>query len=234
MADPIPTSKREILARAEDGVVDRRHAEVEDLRLLLAWADAHSGDPQAEPGAIPVKYGGPRLITVGGQGTPEVNDLCFAELAIARRVGDIATHNATADALDLRHRLPVFWGCVQDLACEVWVARKVASMSRKLSKAAVAHVDAAVSVVAEASAYRIIATAEAAIIEADPETHRARITQNQNKRGVWLSQPRVGESVDPIDPTAGVQTLTGRLDEADALELYAAVEDLTDRDHEHA
>ena len=77
-----------------------RRAAVDDLTRLQAWADAHSGDPQAEPGAVPVAYGGPRLVRIGGEGTPEVADLCFAEIAIARRAGVRATEHATADALD--------------------------------------------------------------------------------------------------------------------------------------
>ncbi|SDE34406.1 hypothetical protein SAMN05421872_12120, partial [Nocardioides lianchengensis] len=50
-----------------------------------------------------------------------------------------------ADALDLRHRLPQTWAIVQTLACEAWVACRVASMTRKLSFDQVALVDEAVA-----------------------------------------------------------------------------------------
>ena len=68
----------------------------------------------------------------------------FRELAIARGAGEMSTSNLAADALDLRHRMPLLWGAVLDLRIEVWLARKIARMARKLSKDRVGLVDAAV------------------------------------------------------------------------------------------
>lgn len=226
MTHPDAGNRREILARAESEVWVRRRAEVADLEALLGWADAHSGDPQAEPGAVPTEYGGPRLVRVGGEGTPEVADLCFAEIAVARRVGEVATRNTTADALDLRHRLPQLWEVVRRLECPAWVGGRVARMSRPLSQAAVGVVDTAVAAAIAESPGRILAIAEATVIEADQDAHRERIERARRRRGVWLSGRRVGDLVDEADPVAGVRTLTGRLDEADAVELDALIEDL--------
>ena len=53
--------------------------------------------------------GGDRLVQVGGEGTPLVQDLCFAELGIARRVHPLTARALVADSLDLRHRLPLTW-----------------------------------------------------------------------------------------------------------------------------
>src|SRR3954466_4149781 len=72
------------LAAAEAALMERRAAEVKDLLLALRWADLHSSDPQAEPGAIPVRYGGDRLVEIGGEGTPPVRDLCVHELSLPR------------------------------------------------------------------------------------------------------------------------------------------------------
>ncbi len=124
----------DVLAAAEDALRKRREAQVTDLLAVLQWADLHCGDPQAEPGAVPVRYGGDRLVQVGGDGTPQVPELCVHELAIARQTHPDATRATMADALDLRHRLPRTWGQVLELACEPWVAAKVARITRRLDR----------------------------------------------------------------------------------------------------
>ncbi len=42
-----------VLAAAESTVRERRQAQVDDLLLVLAWADLHGDDPQQAPGAVP-------------------------------------------------------------------------------------------------------------------------------------------------------------------------------------
>lgn len=226
MLVPEVGQQREILATAEGCLARRRRAEADDLLLLLRWADSHGGDPQDEPDPVAVRRGGPRLVRIGGEGTPEVVDLCFAEMAIAREASEVATRNMTADALDLRHRLPRVWNHVQELVCETWVARKIARMSRPLSQQAVALVDQAVADAIEQSPSRLLAIAEAKIIEADQAAHEARIQENQLRKGVWFPRPQPGAMVDEADNVAGVRSVFGRMDEADAIELEQAIEDL--------
>lgn len=226
MLTPEIGDRREILACAEWGAIARRQAEVDDLNLLLLWADSHDGDPQAEPGATSVRKGGPRLVSVGGDGTPQVMDLCFAEMAIARQTGETATRNATADALDLRHRLPQLWSHVQGLRCETWAARKIARMTRRLDRSAAALVDQAVSDAVDQSPSRLLTLAEAKVIEADQPAHEARLRENATRLGVWFPQPPPGSDIDDVDNTAGLRTVFGRLDPADAHDLEQTVEDL--------
>lgn len=145
-------------------VLARRQGEVDSLRHLLAWCDLHSGAPQEQPDAVPVRHGGDRLVAVGGAGTPLVAQLCFAEFAVAARVGEIATTDRAADALDLRHRLPLVWAAVQELRIEVWVARRVASMSRRLTPEQVRVVDAAVALGRDLAAGKLLEVAEAALL----------------------------------------------------------------------
>ena len=147
---------------------------MQDLLHALHWCDLHSVDPQGEPGGVPKSRGGNYLRRIGGDGTPEVADLCFAELAIARGAGEMSTSNLAADALDLKHRMPLFWAAVLDLRIEVWLARKIARMARKLGKDHVGLVDAAVTVAVHESPGRLLEIAEAKVIEADPDLHRAR------------------------------------------------------------
>ncbi|MDQ6526043.1 hypothetical protein RB608_20670 [Nocardioides sp. LHD-245] len=226
ISDLADATAEQLLHAAEDGVRTRRSAEVAQLGLLLAWADLHSGDPQDQPGAVPVRYGGPRLVTLGGDGTPGVADLALVEMAIARHEGVLATRNALADVLDLRHRLPTVWAGVQAGRCDVWVVRRVARMSRRLDRDQASVVDTAVAATLDEAPSRILAIAEAKVIEADPAAHAERIKANRDKKGVWYPQPRPGDQVDADDSTAGVAAIFARIDEADAVAHHAMVEDL--------
>ena len=72
-------------------------------------------------------------------------DLSICELAIARGQHVLTVRALVADGLDLRHRLPELYAAVREGRCELWVARKVASMTRKLDPVAAALVDRAVA-----------------------------------------------------------------------------------------
>ena len=94
-----------LLAAASESVRARRLAEVRELEVLAAWAAMHSGEPTRPRD---------RLVQLGGEGTPLVQDLCLGEIALARGAGVVATDNATADTLDLIYRLPETWEAVSD------------------------------------------------------------------------------------------------------------------------
>lgn len=85
------------------------------------------------------------MTTPGGDGTPPVRELAVPELAMARETHPATTRALIADALDLQHRLPRTWAIVAAGACEPWVARKVAVISRGLLLDAVGLVDRAVA-----------------------------------------------------------------------------------------
>ena len=77
-----------------------------------------------------------------------------------------------ADALDLIHRPPRTWSACRTGDAEVWVACKVAKLSRALPLDRVWIVDQAVAVVlATESAGRVLDVAEAKVVEADPARH---------------------------------------------------------------
>lgn len=82
------------------------------------------------------------------------------------------------------------WEATTDLRLPVWVARKVAAMSRRLTKAQAALVDAAVAAAVDESPSRILTIAEAKVIEADLDAHRTRLADEATKVGVWLSPGR--------------------------------------------
>src|SRR5438128_1413814 len=131
------------LAAAEGVLRARRLAEVEDLLLICHWADLRASDPRRSPEGGRAWCGEDRLVEVGGDGTPPVQELCLPELAVARRTHTLSTRAAMADALDLRHRLPRTWSIVSAGDAEAWVARKVAVLSRALDRFKIPLVDAA-------------------------------------------------------------------------------------------
>jgi hypothetical protein len=219
---------RATLALAEDEVTARRRHGVARLELLLHWADLHTADPQTRPGAVPPSRGGDRLITLGSAGTPEVAELCWAELAIALHTGVIAVRNQAGRALDLRHRLPQLWAAVQALAVEPWVAEKVATMTSPLTVEQCALVDTAVTDAVLESPGRILAIAEAKTIEADLSGYRARLTEEARKTGVWTTRPRPGDLVDPDQGEPGTGRMTAKLPTAEILDAEANLADLTE------
>lgn len=179
-----------VLAAEERALVRRRAIEVEDLQLLARWADLHADDPRRAPDGGRAWCGQDRLVEVGGDGTPLVQELCLPELAIARRVHTLAVRAAMADALDLRHRLPLTWAVVESLECEVWVARKVAAISRGLDQFQVTIVDQAVAdAIAGESPARVLDLARAKVIEADPDGYAAGLEASLRRRFVSLSRP---------------------------------------------
>ena len=156
----------------------------------------------------------------GGEGTPRVRELCFHELGIARQVHAQSARAVVADVLDLQHRLPLTWARLEALAADAFVARKVAAKTRELPLAVVGLVDVAVAaVIGRLSAGRVLAIAEAAIIEADVEAgHAERLEAERRRRYVGLS--RTDEH--------GLRTVIARVTAGDAVWVDAMVERVAD------
>ncbi|MFS3128624.1 DUF222 domain-containing protein [Nocardioides sp. Bht2] len=195
-----------VLAAAVDTVVHRRLVEVHELCLLAQWAALHSGD-------VP---GGSRnaLVQLGGEGTPKVQDHCLGEIALARGTHTVATTNALADVLDLRHRLPEIWAAAQSGIVDLWIVRKVAKMSRQLPLVAVGLVDAAVArMLGHEGGGRILEVAEAKIIEADIDAHHQRLEDEKRRR--YVSFTRTNEH--------GLRTLIAQIEAGDAAWIEATL-----------
>lgn len=203
----------------------RRAVEVRDLLLVAQWADLHASDPRRDPRPrdttgmpLPRPPGSEQLVQVGGEGTPWVRDLSLCELAIARGVHPLAARAATADVLDLRHRLPLLWAAVAALECEVRVARKVASLSRCLPEAACHVVDTAVVAALHHSPAKILDLAAAKVIEADPHGHAARTEADRQRRYATLSKT----------DEAGMRHLIARVTAGDAAWIDATLARVAD------
>jgi hypothetical protein len=205
-----------LLAAATEAERASRLAEVHKLELLSAWAALHSTDPTEGPDGHVARRVGNVLRQVGGEGTPGVQDFCLGEIALARGAGVTATSNILADVLDLEHRLPLTWAVTRRGECEVWVARRVAKLSRHLPADKVDVVDSAVSrLIATEAVGRVLEVAEAKVIEADTALHDERCEAERRRRYVGLG--RTDEY--------GLRTLIARLEAGDA----AAVDAIVDR-----
>ncbi len=202
------------------GVVRRRRlVEVEDLQVLAQWAAIHSADPTEGPDGARARRVGDVLVQLGGEGTPGVQDFCLGEIALARGTGVTATTTALADVLDLIHRLPRTWAVCCAGEAEVFVARRVARLSRHLPRSRVRVVDAAVArIIAGESGGRVLAVAEAKVIEADPALHDQRVEEEKRRR--YVSSSRTDEF--------GLRTLIARIEAGDAAWVCATVERVTE------
>ena len=203
-----------LLAAASEAERVARLAEVQKLEVLAAWAAVHSSDPTEGPEGRAARRMGNVLRQLGGEGTPGVQDFCLGEIALARGAGVTATQHALADVLDLQHRLPLTWAVCRRGECEIWVARRVAKLSRHLARDKVGVVDSAVSrMIATEAIGRVLEVAEAKVVEADTELHEQRCEAERRRRYIGLG--RTDEH--------GLRTLIARLEAGDAAAVDAIV-----------
>lgn len=200
-------------------LVAANHAEllVREARVLLlaaAWADAHDVDTASLEYRPLVE----RACAWGGEGTPEVSEYCAAELGALQGTGIVAARMVIADALDLRHRLPILWGRVQAAEVRAWQARKLAETTRALSYAAARDLDVALSgylgMLPWPRFQKLIA---AAVIDADPAAAAEREQRARTDRDVWS-----------CDTEDGLKLLVARAASGDVAWFLATVNRIAD------
>lgn len=207
------------VARA-DRVTAIRRAELRIEALVLRdaadWADQHGVDLD-DPFATGPAGGVGRQ--VGSDGTPWIDEHLALEYGTLRGT---STHEATSliiDALDLRHRFPRIWRAVHHLQVRVRFARRISAACRDLSREAAAAVDAELT---SRAAWglpwaRLEKVLTAAIINADPARHQAKLDAARFDRRVWLSPDE-----------DGLRTLVIRADQGDQILLHALIERIAD------
>lgn len=212
-----------VLVAAEVNLRARRDADVELLRLALAWADLHGEESLPAP-VDGFEVGRRRLaglvgVRVGGEGTPVVLSHCPAELGAVLETTHGGAKHLIADALDLRDRLPRLWETVQDGRVAAWKARRVAAATRVLTWAQVTQVDGIVcAVIATLGWSRFEAVLDATIKRADPVGARAAEEEAAAQRFV-----AVGRANDHH-----IRTLIARGSSLDILSFMAAVNRVAD------
>ena len=151
----------------------RTDAEAGLFELAAVFADQHSGD--ALPASRQVLPGMERAVPVGGPGTPLVAEFALAELGARMQMGPWSAKRYVADALDVRHRLPLIWARVVAREARIGNAQLVATKTRHLSIEAAAYVDRAMVDWVDGSLPwgRFEARLAGKIVAADPETAAA-------------------------------------------------------------
>ena len=101
------------------------------LELAAHWADLH---PATHDTGVET-FGGAALLadeSLGGDGTPAVAAFTPEPFALALGMSPSAGAQLIADALDLRHRLPMLWERLSRLEVPAWQARRVARQTHRL------------------------------------------------------------------------------------------------------
>jgi hypothetical protein len=139
---------------------------VENGRLQIAahWADLHPGEAVAAS-RLP---GTEHPVRLGGEGTPTIGDFAAADLGCVLRISEGSAARLIADALDLRHRLPLIWAAALAGQAPAYQARHIAGATRHLSAEQAASVDQHMAPsIGTVSWARLQTLLEAAIYQAD-------------------------------------------------------------------
>ncbi|MDN7123148.1 hypothetical protein INN71_17340 [Nocardioides sp. ChNu-153] len=226
-----------LLATARAAAATQRAAEVAAFVAVADWADAHTdgtvGDPigplgiwTEDPRSVP---GGDRFLELGGPGAPLVSEFCLYEISAALGRSVTSGRPLVGDAIELRHRLPRLWDRVlagadpltQKQALPVWRARKIATLTRTLTREGADFVDRNLAPVAHRAT---MPTVERLVAEAvarfDPEN--AELDRADADAGRYFTIETT--PVDAASPWTGVVPVHGTLDLADALDLQGAVQ----------
>ena len=109
--------------------------------------------------------------------------------ALALGMSPSAGAQLIADALDLRHRLPMLWKRVGGLEVPAWQARRVARQTHRLSKAAAVWVDEQLADRGSCGPVVVDRLVAHAIAAYDPETHEDRENDARAGWDVTLTHP---------------------------------------------
>jgi hypothetical protein len=164
-------SCEEVLDAVEGIFLAQLQGNADIFRFAAHFADLYNGDSVPDAARKRALPGMERSIRLGGAGTPLVREFAFAEFGARMRMGTYGVRALAADALDVRHRLPLLWQRVCSGEVKVSYARHVAQATRDLSVDGAGLVDAAVAPVADGrlSWGRFCDQVDAAVVAADPE-----------------------------------------------------------------
>ena len=165
-----------------------RRAAFRKLQLAAHWADLH---PATTDTGVET-FGGAALLadeSLGGDGTPAVAAFTPEPFALALGMSPSAGAQLIADALDLRHRLPLLWKRVSRLEVPAWQARRVARQTHRLSKAAAIWVDEQLADRGSCGPVVVDRLVAHAIAAYDPEEHEDREDDAQAGWDVTLTHP---------------------------------------------
>ena len=188
-------------------VADQRRAEASRLALICDLAEAYRPDGCAD---LP---GRPRMVPLGDDGTPALNEFVPLELAGLLEVSPDEAGIWVRDAVNLRYRHPHLAAAVAALRIDVWQARRVVRECQGLSLPLALEADARL-----AAAYGVLCWARlrrklrALVVKLDARAARERAATARRERFVRLDHAGDGTS-----------WLTARLDTDAAVRLFDTI-----------
>jgi hypothetical protein len=206
--------------------VDRMAArcEADKLAYVVHFCDLH---PVVDPGDEPATWANvdPMLgpwdaCPIAGDGTPSVTVEAVHELTAALGISHGSGLNLVGQTLELRYRLPILWGLVQDLSLPAWQGRRVGEHTMTLSREAAAFVDRHLAVAARRGKFKlgmIAGAVQLAIARCEPDKAEKAEQNALAGRGVWFERP---------DDTPAVTYVSATLDTLQALALDETISQL--------
>ena len=147
-------------------------------------------------------------------GTPLVSQDCAAELGHALQVWVVTARKLIADALTIRHRLPLLWQRVTDGEVWGWKAGKIAEATRHLGGLSSWALDRQTTPYLELMAWtRFLDVLDAALLRVDEATYQARAEAAASQRDVRSYRGQYG-----------LRTLVARAEAGDVAAFEALVE----------
>jgi hypothetical protein len=203
-----------VLAALHDRHLMVNQAEVDKLRLAIAWANMHPVE-SIDHGAATVE-GTEGELAIAGDGAPLVAEFCVADLALALGMSTDAGRLYLGDAIELRHRLPRLWAVTTSGRVPVWKARRIAQATKPLCPDAAVHVDRHLAHQAQRCSFAQIDRAvDDALRRYDPAEAEKRRREAADARHFDIDTRQVS-----FDGTVHVDA---DLDLADALDLNDAI-----------
>ncbi|SEE07367.1 DUF222 domain-containing protein [Ruania alba] len=206
-----------------------------DEHAGLPVPDEHAGLPETlERAGLPGEHEGlpgtAQPMRLAGDGAPLVSDLEFTRLATALGQSNEAALGYVGAIVELAYRLPQLWERVRAGQVSVHRARAVTRMTKRLPFAGAAWVDAQVAwTIGSCTVAQIERTVTAAMVSFDPDQAAKDEEAALEGRHFDIRLDEAGTTAAP-GPGAGlgvgsVVRVEGGLDQADALDLEAAVSD---------
>jgi hypothetical protein len=203
------------LAAAEANEHTLITAETRRLQIAAHWADLHPGD-----GVLESRLSGTEHpVRLGGDGTPTVGDFASAELGCVLRMSDGSAARLIADALDLRHRLPLIWAAAQAGQVPAFQARRIAAATRHLNVEQTNWVDQQLAPSLGAVPWgRVQTLLDAAIYQADPAGAEQQAAAAAQERFVRLGR----------NSEHGLKLIIARAAAGDAIWFKATIDRIAD------
>ena len=185
------------------------------FEVLGHYADLHPPLPESDPG---VRAGLETAMRPGGEGTPEVAEFAIDELAVATGCTEGRVYFQLADALDLRHRMPVLFARLRAGAVPASKVRQVLRAARTVPLLAARRIDERIAgVVERVGPKRLAEEVEKALIEVDPAEAARRAAAASDRRGVGVSKDEGGNA-----------RIVAEVEAIDAMAFDAAIDKIAD------